>query len=819
MHQHRKTPIFVRRRYGRNLPIRPHNTFNQKAFARFRDLSYGFPVMCIVAFLGIFAYSLNVGTIFNYAEKTYAEGESTSSGTVTPQATISIKPSEGQYGAGVDSTTVVGSMGMAYRSHDVTVHAQDVTKYSLNISYADGKDALRLEGGSTYFANVASTGQTPSTMKDNTWGFAWGETTEAEDEMTYYVMPQYGSIGTDLAGGMLENENTYNQDFTKKLVFGAKFGSQNEPGHYKTAVILSLAANAQEVVTTLDDLRYMQDITPAICASTKAGENATLQDKRDGSEYVVQKLEDGNCWMLQNLKLTKEGIESWQAQYPDTENNVKLSSKYSNVASGSTFEMPETIATLTSGSTTQFAPNSNYNSTAQIYSGSVQDANWQEGYGAYYNWYAATAGSGNASVTADKQDVNSSICPKGWRLPAGNITDTSDVRYPYSYNKLVADAGFTNNSAGSAALRGEPYNFYSAGQISDGSFRYVGTSGYYWTSVSGYNNKFAYNFYFTNNSVSLTKYDDRFRGLSVRCVAATSDLELITTMQEMTPKVCKNTQTGFSKALMDIRDGSKYYVQKLSDGNCWMLQNLKLTKEGIESWQAQYPDTENNVQLSSKYSNVAEGSTFSMPTTISSLSSGSSSQFGSSSNYNTTAQIYNGGSKDVKWQEGYGAYYNWYAATAGTGNASVTTQGQDVNSSICPKGWRLPTSYKTDTSVPEYKYSFNQLVIDPLTGNPYAISNDANYIANAWKAANYTNTTLGLTNASGAVLSNGFFPAAGYVLSGYFRSVGSNGCYWSSTAYDSSYAYSLYFDSSDVNPPLNGNRYSGRSVRCVAPAS
>ncbi len=286
-------------------------------------------------------------------------------------------------------------------------------------------------------------------------------------------------------------------------------------------------------------------------------------------------------------------------------------------------------------------------------------------------------------------------------------------------------------------------------------------------------------------------------------------IEDISTMQEMTTEICNNTDTGYGKKLQDVRDGSEYYVQKLEDGNCWMLQNLKLTKEGIEA-------KGNSATLSSNDSNVAEDSTFSMPTTITTLTTTLGNRdFSFDKGYNT-AQVYNGGNKDSNWKEGYGAYYSWFAATAGTGNASVTTQGQDVNSSICPKGWRLPTSYKTDTSVPEYKYSFNQLVIDPLTGNPYATSNDANYKANAWKAANYTNTTLGLTNASGAVFSDGFFPAAGRVADGSFSSVGSLGVYWSSTAYNSTGAYDLTFGSSSVKPSDTWSRSYGFSVRCVA---
>lgn len=55
----------------------------------------------------------------------------------------------------------------------------------------------------------------------------------------------------------------------------------------------------------------------------------------------------------------------------------------------------------------------------------------------------------------------------------------------------------------------------------------------------------------------------------------------------------------------------------------------------------------------------------------------------------------------------------------------------------------------------------------------------------------------------------------GYVFNGSLDDAGSNGYYWSSTAYSASNAYSLGFNSSSVNPSSNRVRYYGFSVRCV----
>ena len=58
-------------------------------------------------------------------------------------------------------------------------------------------------------------------------------------------------------------------------------------------------------------------------------------------------------------------------------------------------------------------------------------------------------------------------------------------------------------------------------------------------------------------------------------------------------------------------------------------------------------------------------------------------------------------------------------------------------------------------------------------------------------------------------------PAAGYRdCNGDVRGVGTGGYYWSSTPYDSGYAWDLYFYSSGVDMSYGG-RCCGRSVRLV----
>ena len=261
--------------------------------------------------------------------------------------------------------------------------------------------------------------------------------------------------------------------------------------------------------------------------------------------------------------------------------------------------------------------------------------------------------------------------------------------------------------------------------------------------------------------------------------AARKTLSNITTMQEMTPEICANSAKYQSNTLIDARDNKSYKVTRLDDGNCWMTDNLQLTKESL---------TANNqpAKLDSTTSNVAEDSTFEMPDTIQTLSTESPVDFSDEIDYNNVAQIYNPGTAASNWQEGYGAYYNWYAATAGTGDADlVSTTDQNATNSICPKSWHLPTRS-------EY----------------VALTKDTT--PSSWDKPN-----------KGYNFGGAFFPTSGYVKDGYIRALNTDGDYWTSTTgyNDVHGAYILGFASSKIETDNFNFRYRGFSIRCLAPAS
>ena len=281
----------------------------------------------------------------------------------------------------------------------------------------------------------------------------------------------------------------------------------------------------------------------------------------------------------------------------------------------------------------------------------------------------------------------------------------------------------------------------------------------------------------------------------------------IQTMQEMTSTICADAAENDTAQLTDTRDGKKYWVTKLADGNCWMTQNLDLD---LSTSKALTPDDSDVSRSWTPANNTLTDGTqtttdntavwswnlgdyvLTTPNAGTSCGTSGKSDFGdcTSVGFQSVAgmtPMTDGNATDVISGNTYNAHYHvgnhytWNAATAGTGGTITSAEATD---SICPKGWRLPTS----TSSGEYQALMNA----------YSISSN----------------TAGSTALVSSPL---YFVRSGYVFSGSLWVAGDYGAYWSSTAYSStSSAYLLYFNSGRVDPSINGNRYYGFSVRCLA---
>lgn len=210
---------------------------------------------------------------------------------------------------------------------------------------------------------------------------------------------------------------------------------------------------------------------------------------------------------------------------------------------------------------------------------------------------------------------------------------------------------------------------------------------------------------------------------------------------------------------------------------------------------------------------------------ISQTNSGWIDLFGwGTSGYNHGANAYQPWSTSTNYSDYY-AYGNWeYNLYDQTGQAdwgynAISNGGNAENS-----GWRTLTQ-------PEWDYVFNTrstasgiryakakvnnvngviLLPDNWDASVYALSNTNNAwggFVNTITAEDWANTL----EANGAV----FLPAAGYRGGTSVNDVGSVGNYWSSTYYNSSYAYFVYFYSGNLHASNNTYRDIGLSVRLV----
>ena len=244
----------------------------------------------------------------------------------------------------------------------------------------------------------------------------------------------------------------------------------------------------------------MQDFTAASCTALGSEASTTLMDKRDGKEYRITKLKDGNCWMTDNLAL---------------DGSRTLTAADSNVTQSRTLP-----ANISNGTASQY-------DVAQIYSGNANSTTTDCGtnaycvvsdvkYGNLYNWNAATATVGLQSTAGT---VTESVCPKGWQLPNNTGTKSfislaNAYDFPTTTHDTITDA----DKAATIAIQKSPLNFPTAGMYSN---RFIATVGYYWSNTvnnSGSNNAFHLGFHSGNGSFGVQNYNPKRYGFSVRCV-------------------------------------------------------------------------------------------------------------------------------------------------------------------------------------------------------------------------------------------------------------------------------------------------------------
>jgi uncharacterized protein (TIGR02145 family) len=473
----------------------------------------------ILNYVGVFALSMFVAAsavyIYSPVVGSHADETGIRSATSTvPTVSLSLDMSEMDFEFTPTSSGVFDS-----KTVTVTANTDSTGGYELSL-FADGDSADMLAAGSDMTIASDFTGTvTSATMAANKWGYS-------TDGTNFSKVPVQGSgaIIRDLdhTPSSAEQINT--------VTIGMKVNSTLKTGIYKKDVVFSLLAH--EPLITIHEISTMQEMTSTICANTKTPtksataidwdgshrddvnyvQRARLEDTRDGNYYLVSKLADGNCWMSQSLALDLTANEPIIASNNDGTTTTVTPNNTTQTTTGITWAQadnnwrsykPQASANeiyYQSGTTKSSSP-----------SGSGATYDWEKA-GNYYNWYAATAGTGASSMTGS--DATASICPKGWRLPSNSGIKSY-------YNLITTTYGLASSSDGSLALRANPLNFNLSGYYAyyNGAMRGQGSYGYYWSGTAYSSATDAYDLLFNTSSIYPQGSFGQGYGFSVRCVA------------------------------------------------------------------------------------------------------------------------------------------------------------------------------------------------------------------------------------------------------------------------------------------------------------
>ncbi|MDO4746991.1 MAG: InlB B-repeat-containing protein [Candidatus Saccharibacteria bacterium] len=327
----------------------------------------------------------------------------------------------------------------------------------------------------------------------------------------------YGFIGwsmdADAWDKLIDNDNTNN----------AKIWGPNElfvTPAYNDSPIITLYAVWVPAETSGGNPVYLQNWTgcSAMTATTYNSSNGTLTvaknsvtaltDQRDNQVYAVAKLTDGNCCLMENLRLSDGGTIGNNIN-DSSITNQSLSEGYGGIFVG--LASPETNFGCNTTSNSlydssnlsscySFPRYSNHNITWNGNSASattptlaqnlvttkkVNFNNYVYSYGNYYTWAAAIADTTAYSSPNTHDDVTTSLCPVGWHLPHGGQGSYGNASGGFYYlaNSMSATS---DNEESARKIRSFPNNYVFSGSrdSSSGVSPVRGYSGYYWTTSS-----------------------------------------------------------------------------------------------------------------------------------------------------------------------------------------------------------------------------------------------------------------------------------------------------------------------------------------------
>ena len=330
---------------------------------------------------------------------------------------------------------------------DVVVNTNNLYGYTLTATVGSATKNyrdLRHTNGTASFASidVNSDLSTLSGESSSVWGYT--TSTNGTTWSNYNGLPKYDDTANTAELNVTDGAA---EDSTTSFKIGAYAAEGQLAGDYTNVINFEVVSNMGKV--------YMQDMTASLCTTTPT----VVYDKRDENDYIIQRLADGNCWMLDNLRLG--GTEPVAL----TPANTNIPSNFTLPASSPLFNPASEPFIM--------AAYSDYESN---YDGGTTKV------GVFYNFCAASGGTycyNSGQVTGG--DAQYDVCPKQWRLTlGGNSSEYQALMNQYSDGSdYQADYGYYENEDFLRALHiGLPGHYNNGYGLVDKNY-----TGSYWTST------------------------------------------------------------------------------------------------------------------------------------------------------------------------------------------------------------------------------------------------------------------------------------------------------------------------------------------------
>ena len=401
-----------------------------------------------------------------------------------------------------EGATIDGEMGDQYIARGISkklIKNNFTHTYSNHVFYQFKEWNTKRDGSGDSYSDEAEVLDIAAANGEITLYAQWNETRYTdltvvfdENAISSFTAQnsEFGNVTTSTNGGTVEValDKPYTISFdldvdyefvryetTNNGVLGSTTSSPTDYTVSSDGVTLTIIAKEREHPL------YIQNLDSSVCSATPK----LVTDIRDGQQYLVERLADGKCWMIDDLRLGSTELEN------------PISSENTNISSETSFTLPASSDALT---TRTNIPQMSANIVGQTIN-SFGDTTGQAGM--YYNYCTTTAGT--VCSHNDIRNATQDICPAGWRLPTGGAGGEQETLF----NQFGSVAGMQTGASLTYA------GWYSTD--SGGTLKEFETASWTWSSTGKSNNK-AHVMFIGRTKKSFADGHFEYYAHNIRCV-------------------------------------------------------------------------------------------------------------------------------------------------------------------------------------------------------------------------------------------------------------------------------------------------------------